>query len=272
MADPIQFLRKGVTVFTSSIYQTTSTLLETPNAVFLIDPNWLPFEIYRIREYVESVISDRKLYLVFTHSDYDHIIGRGAFPEARIIASKTFQNNPNKEIDIHKALEWDSQHYISREYSITYPQADIVIEKDGQARHYGGTVLTFYHAPGHTREGMMVVFEPAGVLIAGDYLSDVEFPLIEDSLSAYRKTMSKIDRIMRSHQIKWMIPGHGTVATSAAEIKLRQAQSIEYLDDLEQTLNTGSAFPVQKYAHRYQFWQGLQSVHQQQLARLSSYV
>jgi len=266
---PIQFLRKDITVFTSAVYQTTSTLLQTPGAIFLIDPNWLPFEIYRIKEYVESIRRDRKLYLVFTHSDYDHIIGYGAFPDARVIASEAFARKKDKEKDVHQALEWDKQHYIDRDYPVLYPRVDIVIDKDGKAMHFDGTVLTFYFAPGHTAEGMYIVFEPAGAWIAGDYLSDVEFPLIEDSIDAYRRTMAKTDRILRAHGINWLIPGHGTVTNSRDEILHRRDHAIEYLDDFEQAIKANASFPTAKYQQRYPFWSGLKETHEKQLARWS---
>ena len=266
---PIQFLRKDITVFTSAIFQTTTTLLQTPNAIFLIDPNWLPHEIVRIKEYLESVRKDRRLYLVFTHSDYDHIIGYGAFPDARVIASEAFARKKDKEKDVHEAVDWDNQHYVYRDYPILYPRVDIVIDKDGNAMHFDGTVLTFYFAPGHTKEGMYLIFEPAGAWIAGDYLSDVEIPLIEDSLDAYRRTMAKTDRILRAHQINWLVPGHGTVTDSRDEILRRRDHATEYLDDLEHAIKTNGPFPANKYRQRYPFWNSLQKAHSNQLLRWS---
>lgn len=266
MTEPIQFLRKGVTVFTSALYQTTSTLIETPNAVFLIDPNWLPFEINRIRSYLESVIGKRKLYLIFTHSDYDHIIGYRAFPGASVIASRAFDRKPDKQRDIAQAEQFDRDHYIQREYPITYPDVDIVIANDGKARHYSGTVLTFYQARGHTAEGMYILVDPHGVWVAGDYLSDVEFPFVEESFDAYRKTMAKTERILRLHQVEYLIPGHGTVARSKEEMLRRRDHALEYLDDVESHVEQALPFPEEKYRRRYPFWSSLRRNHEANLA------
>lgn len=268
---PIQFLRKDITVFTSALYQTTSTLLQTPSAIFLIDPNWLPFEIHRIKEYLNSIRRERKLYLIFTHSDYDHIIGYGAFPGAKVIASSAFALKKDKEVDVRKAEEWDAEHYITREYPILYPRVDIVINQDGKSMHFDGTVLTFYFAPGHTAEGMYIVYEPAGVWIAGDYLSDVEFPLIEDDIDAYRLTMTKTDRILRAHLINWLIPGHGTVVDTKEEILRRRDHAIEYLDDFEKAIKSGSPFPTEKYRRRYTFWSRIEPWHRSQLESWKNY-
>ncbi len=260
-------LRKDIHVFTSSIYQTNSVVIDSPKAVFVIDPCWLPHEVAAIRAFVDARLGRKKLYLIFTHSDYDHIIGYGAFPEAKVIASKAFARKGDKESDVAAAIQWDSEHYISRDYPITYPQVGRQIDMDGKALHYSGTVMTFYFAPGHTPEGLMIVWEPAGILIAGDYLSDIEFPFVEDSIKEYRRTMSKVDRILRAHQVKWMIPGHGSIAYETTEIKLRQQHSLEYLNDLEATAN-GSEFPESKYKERYRYWNAIKSIHQNQLNTL----
>jgi glyoxylase-like metal-dependent hydrolase (beta-lactamase superfamily II) len=261
-------LRKDLHIFTSALYQTNSVIIETPKVVFVIDPCWLPSEVQMIKEFVDERIRDKYLYLIFTHSDYDHIIGYGAFPGAKVIASKGFANNTDKQKDIADAIKWDSEHYIERDYPLTYPSVGMAIDMDGKALHYSGTVLTFYLAPGHTAEGMMIIWEPAGVLIAGDYLSDIEFPFIEDSLNSYRRTMSKVDRILRAHQINWMIPGHGSIAHGPAEVELRKDQALEYINDLEQSNNT-NPFPTEKYKERYKFWNDLAETHKAQLQKLT---
>jgi glyoxylase-like metal-dependent hydrolase (beta-lactamase superfamily II) len=139
-----------------------------------------------------------------------------------------------------------------------------MIDMDGKALHYSGTVLTFYLAPGHTAEGLMIVWEPAGVLIAGDYLSNIEFPFIEDNITSYRRTMSKIDRILRAHQVKWMVPGHGDIAYGMEEISSRKEVAIEYLDDLE-LARRGEPFPEAKYRQRYPDWNQLREMHLKQV-------
>ena len=258
-------LRKDIRVFTSSIYQTNSTVIKAPNAVFVIDPCWLPHEVMAIRDYVDEIRGNRQIYLIFTHSDYDHIIGYGAFPEAKVIASKAFSRKADKEKDVEAAIAWDAEHYISRDYPIVYPDVSREIDMDGKALHYSGTVMTFYLAPGHTAEGMFMIWEPAGLFIAGDYLSDIEFPFVEDSLIKYRRTMNKVDRILRAHQVKWMVPGHGSVAATRDEILVRRDQSTEYLDDLVSHKSNG--FPVQKYRARYRFWPALEATHKSQMER-----
>jgi len=86
----IQAKMQGVTVYESTLMKTTSTLIETPDCLIVVDPGWLPEEIAMIRRDVEIVRRDRPLYVVYTHAHFDHIIGAYAFRDAITIASKSF--------------------------------------------------------------------------------------------------------------------------------------------------------------------------------------
>ena len=267
--EPVQFLRPGVTVFTSALYQTNSVFLETPRACFLVDPCWLPFELHRIRQFVSDRIGSRKLYLIFTHSDYDHIVGWRAFSGAKVIASRAFARNPDKESQVRKAKDFDSQYYINRSYELDYPEVDIEIDKDGKAMHYSGNVLTFYQARGHTSDGLFIIAEPLGVWIAGDYLSDVEPPWIDDDLEEYRRTMAKTKRITRLHQIKWMVPGHGSVAAGQDEIEQRASDSLAYIDALDLKLQ-GEPANFDQWSSKYAEFGAFDCVHASNLKKLGS--
>jgi glyoxylase-like metal-dependent hydrolase (beta-lactamase superfamily II) len=270
MTEGMHFLQKDVTVFTSALFQTTCTCFKTANSLFIVDPNWLPSEIRKIRQFVDSIKGHRKLYLIFTHADYDHIIGYGAFPEAQVIASKAFHENRDKQKDIRQAMAFDEEHYIMRDYPMSYPEVDFVIRLDGKATHFSGTVLTFYLAPGHTKEGLYTIVEPHGIWIAGDYLSDIEFPLIHDSVQEYRRTLEKTERILMQHNINHMVPGHGSIASTRDEILKRKHEAIEYLDDLESSVKNTTDFPEGKYMERYHFWSGMRSYHLENVKKLET--
>lgn len=71
--------RGPVTLFQSDLYMTNSLVMETDDCVLVTDPCWLPREVEEIRRYVDNILGARRLFLLFTHSDFDHIIGYGAF-------------------------------------------------------------------------------------------------------------------------------------------------------------------------------------------------
>jgi glyoxylase-like metal-dependent hydrolase (beta-lactamase superfamily II) len=253
-------------IFTSSLYHTTTTVIRSESSVLVVDPNWLPEEVEAIRDFVQDILEGRKCYLLFTHSDYDHIIGYKAFDGSRVIASEAFALSDHKDADVAEAKKFDGDRELSRSYEIVYPEVDLVVRTEGQQIHLDDITLTCYMAPGHTAEGMFTVVGPHQILIAGDYLSDVEFPLVED-IRAYRQTLMKLDQICATHEIRYMIPGHGTMATGPEGVFGRRAQTLEYLDDLE-AVSDGKTFPESVYLRRYPAWNELQEWHAENLKHI----
>lgn len=231
----IQFTDGHITVFESQIYKTTSTIIETEDCVIVVDPCLLTQEVEEIREHVMKVKGMRPIYLTLTHSDWDHIVGAGAFPEGTVVASRTFQlKNPDKILEQVKGF--DDQYYIDRNYPIVYPNVDIPIVNDGQQLNIGKTRLTFYEAKGHTDDGIFIIVEPLGIWIAGDYFSDIEFPFIYSSSTDYVETLQKTEAILGNHQIRALIPGHGHIAFSREEIIKRKNDSLHYIQSLKKAI------------------------------------
>ncbi|AMO84827.1 hypothetical protein B857_00020 [Solibacillus isronensis B3W22] len=251
-----QFENEHLTVFQSVLYQTTSAVIKTKQALIVTDPNWLPNEIAEIKTYIESIIEDRKLYLIYTHSDYDHIIAAGAFPHATTIASEAFVKRANKQEVLEQIRQFDAQYYIDRDYSIRYPHIDIVIKEDGQTLELPDITCCFYLSPGHTVDGLFTVVEPFGIFLAGDYLSDVEFPFIED-YEAYLATIQKAQKIISNKKVEVIVPGHGATTNNRSEIQKRIDASLLYLNNLSS--GNVDESELQKL---YPFYKGLKEMHE----------
>lgn len=253
----IQFKSKHLTVFQSALYMTTTAIIEANDVVVMTDPNWLPSEIEVIKEYITKQLGNRQLYIIYTHSDFDHIIGAGAFPEAKVIASERFTKNPNKEEILQTIHQFDQSYYLSRNYDMIYPNVDIVIKDDGHKIELGELTLTFYLAPGHTEDGLFTVVEPYGIFLAGDYLSDVEFPFLYSSYEDYVHTINKAETIFESNKIATLVPGHGTTTQNQNEIKKRINIAKDYLERLPHDNGELESF-LQK---KYKFFEGMKSNH-----------
>jgi hydroxyacylglutathione hydrolase len=234
----IQYQNEYITVFQSSLYQTTSIVLQTEEMVLIVDPNWLPSEIDDIRDYVNSIRGDRNTYLLFTHGDFDHIIGYKAFPGAITIGSKELSSHPHKKQKLSLIQKFDSKHYIQRNYPIEFPEIDVIISEDAQQLIVGDTTLTFYKAPGHTSDGLFTVIEPIGIFIAGDYLSDFELPFIYHSAKEYNQTLNTVQHVFDHHTIKILVPGHGQATMDFDEMKRRLEMATQYLQRLVQAVLT----------------------------------
>lgn len=263
---PVHYQDQNITIFQSAIFQTTSTVAVTEEAVIIIDPTLLPEEITEIQNHVASVSKDRKQYLVFTHSDYDHILGCHAFPEAVTIASRPFVSNPKKEEKIREIKEFDDSYFIVRPYEIGYPHIDIVIDNDEQVIEIGSQTLTFYLAPGHNADGMFILIDHLGVLIIGDYLSDVEIPYIHQNTEFYEESLQKIKSLHEQHRINVLIPGHGSVTSSPTEIKDRLDDSLWYIEQLLRTAEEDSKDHILKsFVDGYAFSTFMKKVHQENI-------
>ena len=258
----VQFETHQLRVFESALFRTTSTLFYNEDLIFLVDPTWLPGEIQKIQSFIKSIDQGQQRYLLFTHSDYDHILGWKAFPGFRTIASKAFVDHPDKDIVIQQIHQFDQQYYIQRDYSIAYPQINVVIEKDDQELVVGGTRIRFYLLPGHNADGIGGYISTAGLWVVGDYLSNIEFPYVYHSFVAYRESLEKMETLISQQSFDLLVPGHGDCAFSLEEVELRIRESRQYLDDLDSAMKSGQDFDLVSLWNRYDFPLGMQSFHE----------
>lgn len=265
----IQYQSSNLTIFESALFRTTTTVFINEDLILIVDPNWLPQEIDEIKKFVDENKKDQALYLLFTHSDYDHIIGYKAFPEAKTIASKAFQDNPSKEESIRLIEKFDDEYYITRNYPIEYPKIDIAIENEGERLEIGKTSLTFYQAKGHNPDGIFTIIEPVGIWIAGDYLSNIEFPYIYHSSLEYLKTLSKVDFILKNHDINLLITGHGDCTSDYKEIKKRELESRDYIESLRKCIQSGKQFDFDELMNKYNFPIIMKKFHEENIKLIS---
>lgn len=236
---------------------TTSALIQSEEVFILIDPTWLPHEIERIQNYVDQHIGDRQLYILYTHSDFDHILGSGAFPGATVIATEQLSNHPNKDKVMQQIEQFDQTYYLERTYTPVYPSVDVAVSHNGQTLSLGNVTLTFYLAPGHTNDCLFTVVEPYGIFLSGDYLSDVEFPFIFSDYNDYVATIHTAKNIMSKHQIQAHIPGHGTTTEDPHEIQHRLHFSEYYLEKLV----VESVDLEDELRKKYTFYEGMKAIH-----------
>lgn len=259
----IQISNPHLTVFESALYRTTSTVVKTPDLVLIVDPNWLPEEVATVKQYALDIRGNRPLYLLFTHSDYDHIIGYRAFTGAEVIASQAFVENADKEKVIQQIKDWDEGFYVERSYPIEYPEVNIIAKEDGQVVKIGGTTFTFYLAPGHTGDGLFTIvsWNEQRIWLLGDYLSNVEFPFIYHSSYDYEKTLSKAENMIKNWGGGVSIPGHGDATSDLADMQQRINDSRNYIQQLRNSIKLAQEFPTDTLWEKYSFRKGMERYH-----------
>jgi hydroxyacylglutathione hydrolase len=258
-----------VTVFQSVLYQTNSIVVRMEEAIVVIDPGCLPHEVMAIKSYVDTIREQRLLYLVFTHSDYDHIIGFGAFEPDKVFMSKVMDEGVDKEKALQTCLDFDQKHYLQRPYAIKYPVGDFLVYRDGAQFRQGSARMSFYNAPGHTADGIVLIIWHLGLCLSGDYLSDIEFPFIGHSSSDYIETLDKLIKVHDKNWFTRLIPGHGSPALSISDWLRRRTESLAYIYALRETIATGVVFDEKSLWTKYKYPLSQQQRHLDNIALMT---
>ena len=87
------------------------------------------------------------------------------------------------------------------------------------------------HCPGSAA----LLLPDAGVLVAGDLLSDTEVPFLDldapDPVGDHHAALDRLQSVADRHGVGVLVPGHGSV-TDAAGLRRRLAADRAYLDAL----------------------------------------
>lgn len=204
----VRALHPDVLVATSRVWQTTCTVLRGGDEAFVIDSPVLPDEL----EVLPAVLEQARFGfsgLLATHGDWDHLLGRAAFPGAALgVAETTAARLTGAPGEAQRGLRaFDEEHYVERGAPLALGSVD-ALPVPGRLE-LGGEELELHPADGHTPDGMAVWAPWLGVLVCGDYLSPVELPMISEggSRSAYLATLARLEPLVE--QATWVVPGHG---------------------------------------------------------------
>jgi glyoxylase-like metal-dependent hydrolase (beta-lactamase superfamily II) len=186
-------VHEDVVVVTSRIWQTTCTAVRGGDEALLIDSPVLPDEL----ELLPALLEQARFAvrgLLSTHADWDHLLGRLAFPDAALGCAETTAARlaaepgaPQREL-----RGWDDEHYVERPRPLSLGRVQ-TLPVPGLCA-VGERELELVAADGHTADGVAFWAPWAGVLVCGDYLSPVEIPMLSPGGSAagYRETLERL--------------------------------------------------------------------------------
>jgi hydroxyacylglutathione hydrolase len=234
------------------MWQTTATALRTGTEGMLVDAPYFPDELAALPELLSGA-GFRPDALLATHGDFDHLLGRLAFPEAPLgVAESTVLRVRAEPGAAQRALrEEDARQYVVRERPLGLGEVR-ALPVPGHLE-IGDQELELHPAEGHTADGMAVFAPWAGLLLCGDYLSDVEIPLIAraGSLADYRATLARLGALME--RAETVVPGHGSPHDRERALRLLE-EDVGYLAALERgeqdaSLPTGRDTSRQREIH-----------------------
>lgn len=212
----------------------TSFFSSHPPVTLVVDPGWFPDEIAHLQSECEKTPARRATHILFTHGDYDHVVGWEDFPGAQIIAHpEAALRDP--ALTEKRVADLDRENNTVRPNQYRYPSKSLFTFRE--SLNLGGDTLLFFPAPGHQRDALFAVLPERHLLVAGDYLSDREFPFIYYSLTEYKNTLQLAKYLCEKYDVHIEIPGHGRVATSREEIMYRVETDMDYLERLEEAVS-----------------------------------
>lgn len=219
-----------VLVATSRIYQTTCTIVRSGVEAFVVDSPVLPDELDVLPALLEQAGFGFSG-LLATHGDWDHLLGRLAFPGAALgVAETTAARLTGAPGEAARELRaFDAEHYVTRSGPLALGQIEAlpVPGRLGIGEHE----LDLHPADGHTADGMAIVVPWAHVVVCGDYLSPVEIPMISDggSRAAYLATLRRLEPLVERAAV--VVPGHGEPIDGVRALALLR-EDVAYLEAL----------------------------------------
>jgi glyoxylase-like metal-dependent hydrolase (beta-lactamase superfamily II) len=213
-------------VITSSLWQTNAVALRAGDEAMLIDSPYFPDELEMLPEMLRQS-GFEPVGLLATHGDWDHLLGRFAFPEAALGLAESTATRIREEPGVaqKKLRDADNQYYVRRPRPLSlgsYQPLPVPGKLD-----LGGEEIELYPAEGHTDDGMMLFARWCGVLVPGDYLSDVELPTWADK-ALYRKTLDRLRPLVEAAEV--VVPGHGAPMPRDAALQVLE-EDVAYLDE-----------------------------------------
>ena len=224
-----------VLVATSRVFQTTCTVVragEGDTEAFVVDSPVFPDELDVLPALLEQAGFGFSG-LLATHGDWDHLLGRLAFPGAALGCAETTAARLTGEpgAAARGLRSFDAEHYVVRERPLSLGHVE-ALPVPGHLG-IGERELELHPAEGHTADGMAVLVPWARVLVCGDYLSPVELPMLSPggSRSAYLATLRRLEGLL--DRVDTVVPGHGEPmdAVRAAAILREDVAYLEGLPD-----------------------------------------
>jgi glyoxylase-like metal-dependent hydrolase (beta-lactamase superfamily II) len=218
-------------VVTSLFWQTNAIALRAGGEAMLVDSPYFPDEL----ELLPGVLAQSGFEpnaLLATHGDFDHLLGRMAFPGLALgVAESTMRRIRERPGEAQRELrDYDAAAYVERSKPLSLGEVQ-ALPVPG-VLELGDQELQLITAEGHTPDGMAIWVPWLRVLCTGDYLCPVEIPWIDDggSIDDYRNTLARLAPL--AEQADAVVAGHGAPHTGASA--LRQIdRDLEYLDALE---------------------------------------
>lgn len=221
----LRSLTSNCWVTQSCVFATNSSLFVSQAEGILVDPGIMPQELDALSAFIAAnniVLRG----LILTHAHWDHLLGVTHFPGVPIFVHAAYHKVLRTHTDDlqRQVVHWQKEARIESSTPFMPPTPTCTFTEQ-VVLSIGAQQLQVIAAPGHAPDHCAIYEPKAGVLFAGDMLSDVEVPMVMDTFAAYQHTLQRLSVL----DIRGLIPGHGRPTLNHAEIRGRFAQDQAYL-------------------------------------------
>lgn len=182
---------------------------QMPDEAFVIDSPVLPDELDALPALLEQAQFPPPSGLLATHGDWDHLLGRLAFPEVALgCAESTVERLRAAPGEAQRELRaFDEELMIVRPRPLALGSVQ-ALPVPGRC-DIGDRELELHPSGGHSPDGMAIAIPWARVLVVGDYLSTAELPTLSagGELNAYVSTLEYMQGLIAD--AARVVPGHG---------------------------------------------------------------
>jgi glyoxylase-like metal-dependent hydrolase (beta-lactamase superfamily II) len=251
----VRALHPDVLLATSAIWQTNCAVVRGGEETFIVDSPVLPEELEALPALLEQAHFPSPSGLLTTHADWDHLLGRLAFPVVALgCAQSTAERMHAAPGEAQRELRaFDEQYLIERPRPLALGAIQ-ALPVPGRCA-IGELQLELHPTEGHTGDGMAIWVPWASVLLAGDYVSAAEIPTLgetPDALHAYRATLERLRPLVTD--ALHVVPGHGRMLDAERGLAVLE-EDLTYLCALEEhgveaELPTGRRTAFQRNQHR----------------------
>lgn len=235
-------LHRDVLVATSALLQVNCVIVrgtvgegaaDAQGEVFVIDSPVLPDELDALPALLAQAHFAAPSGLLATHGDWDHVLGPLAFPGVPLgCAESTAERLQRAPGEAQRELrDFDEELVIERPRPLALGALQ-ALPVPGRCE-IGDAELELHPADGHTVDGMAISIPWARTLVAGDYVSPVEIPTLNDpnTIDAYLATLERLRPLLA--QAEHIVPGHGPVTDATRALTLLE-EDADYLRELRE--------------------------------------
>jgi glyoxylase-like metal-dependent hydrolase (beta-lactamase superfamily II) len=250
-------LHRDVLVVTSAVLHVNCVIVrgavagaegEDGGETFVIDSPVLPDELDALPTLLEQAQFPQPSGLLATHGDWDHLLGRLAFPAVALgCAESTARRLQAAPGEAQRGLRtFDEELMIERPRPLALGSLQ-ALPVPGRCE-IGDSELELHPADGHTVDGMAVHMPWAGVLMVGDYLSSVEIPVLDagDTIGAYLTTLERLRPLLGG--AAHVVPGHGPLTDGTHALQVLD-DDVAYLNELRER-GEGAELPPTRRSRR----------------------